>query len=169
MGNVEFGIGYLTTSARAAQGSTTTPPSKSAPSESIIWGFICFSVCLGRSASAANGPDVVGCNRIQVIIVEMGPQIIYHGGDLIVAHHRPEWGHSTLSVDDDGNRISAGFEVFVARERWIGSSACCTPGVGHVAAPADIGEQFLAAHLNEPEALAQRGHGSLRVRHERQQ
>ena len=45
LGNVEFGMGYLTTSARAAQGSTITALKKNAPSESIVPGFMFVSVC----------------------------------------------------------------------------------------------------------------------------
>jgi hypothetical protein len=41
---VEFGIGYLTTSARAAQGSMTRALKKNAPGKSIIPRFICCSV-----------------------------------------------------------------------------------------------------------------------------
>jgi hypothetical protein len=44
MGKLEFGIGYLTTSARAAPGPKTTALKKNAPSESIIACFICCSM-----------------------------------------------------------------------------------------------------------------------------
>src|ERR1700676_4743985 len=44
MGNVEFGIGYLTTSACAAKGLTTSALAKNAPSQNIVAGFIRFSL-----------------------------------------------------------------------------------------------------------------------------
>jgi hypothetical protein len=84
----------------------------------------------------------------------MRPQVIYHSGNLIVAHHRPEWRHSALSVDDDVDGISAGFQIPVARERRIGSGACRAFAVGHVATPTDVNEQFLTAHFNKLEACA---------------
>jgi hypothetical protein len=52
--------------------------------------------------------------------------------------------------------ISAGFEIPVARERWIGSSARRAFAVGHVATPTDVNEQFLTAHFNKLEACAER-------------
>ncbi len=89
------------------------------------------------------------------MIVEMGPQVIHHGGDLIVAHHRSERWHCALSVDDEVDGIPAGLESLVGHQRWIGSGAYRPLAVGHVAAPTDIGEQLLAAAFNEPEAGAQ--------------
>src|SRR3979490_1777628 len=100
MGKLEFGIGYLTTSARAAQGFKTTALKKNAPSESIIAGFTCCFVGNKGSSLPANAPDVLGCHRILKIVAEMSPQIIHHGGHLVVAHHRAEPGHSALPVDD---------------------------------------------------------------------
>src|SRR5260370_35739332 len=55
MGKVEFGIGYLTTSARA---SPTRTVKKNAPSENRLASFICLSP-LSRLA-AAGGFDVLG-------------------------------------------------------------------------------------------------------------
>jgi hypothetical protein len=84
----------------------------------------------------------------------MRAQIIHNGGNLIVAHHRPEWRHSASSVDDDVEGIPAGFEIPVARERWICSGAHRTFAIGHVAGPTDMSEQFLAAHFIKSEACA---------------
>jgi hypothetical protein len=70
----------------------------------------------GSDGLSTSRSYVVGRHRILVAVVEMSPQIIHDRGNLIVAHHRSEWRHSAQSVDDDVNRISAGFEISVARK-----------------------------------------------------
>jgi hypothetical protein len=115
---------------------------------------------------------VVGRHRILVTVVEMSPQIIHDRGNLVVAHHRSEWRHSALPVDDDVNRISAGFEISVARKRGICSGTCCTFAVRHVAAPTNTGKQSLPALLGEFETGAERrfecrGPGALGMCHAR--
>ena len=69
----------------------------------------------GRSLST-NSFHVVGRHVVPVIVVEMSPQIIHDGSNLIVAHHRSEWWHSALSVNDNFDWISAGFEISVSRK-----------------------------------------------------
>src|SRR5258708_38412743 len=115
MGKVEFGIGYLTTSARA---SPTRTVKKNAPSENRLASFICLSP-LSRLA-AAGGFDVLGGHRIPVRIAKMRPQIIHHPRNLGVAPHRPQSRHSALPGDHDGDRIRTALEVGVARQRWVG-------------------------------------------------
>jgi hypothetical protein len=44
----------------------------------------------GSDSLSANGLYVVGRHPIPVTIVEMSPQVIHDGGNLIVAHHRSE-------------------------------------------------------------------------------
>src|SRR5712672_1333057 len=48
IGKIEFGMGYLTTSARAALRPAMRAPLKSAPSVSIAPDFICVSACWAR-------------------------------------------------------------------------------------------------------------------------
>src|ERR1700676_2839330 len=115
MGNVEFGIGYLTVSAAAAPGFTTKALRKKAPNENMVSSFICTSSCFGDQFLSANDFDILWRHRIAVIVAEMSPQIIHNGGNLVVAHHGPEGWHSALAVDDNLNRISAGFEVPIGR------------------------------------------------------
>jgi hypothetical protein len=79
---------------------------------------------LGHAKENPNPPNclstnsfyLVGRHLIPVTVVEMSPQIIHDGSNLIVAHHRSEWWHSALSVDDDVDGISARFEISVAHE-----------------------------------------------------
>jgi hypothetical protein len=85
----------------------------------------------------------------------MGPQVIHNGSNLIVTHHGPECRHTALSVDDDRDRISAGSEISIGRERGIGCSPDRTFTVRHVAGLTNTCEQFLAAGLGKPEACAQ--------------
>jgi hypothetical protein len=44
----------------------------------------------GSDSLSANGLYVVGRHPITVTIIEMSPQVIHDGGNLIVAHHRSE-------------------------------------------------------------------------------
>src|ERR1700723_2006508 len=107
--------------------------------------------------SPANGSNIFGCNRVLVFIAEMGPHIIHNGSHLVVVHHRAERRHSALTVDDDPDGIATGYKIAVAGQRWIRSGSRGTFAVGHVATPADIGEQFLATSFDKPVARAQSG------------
>ena len=110
--------------------------------------------CNGDRCLSTYGFYVVGRHRIPVIVTEMSPQIIHDGSNLIVAHHRSEWWHFALSANDNFDGISAGFEIFVSRKRWICSGTCRTFAVGHVTTPASTGKQLLAALFREYEASA---------------
>src|SRR5258708_39629991 len=98
MGKVEFGIGYLTTSARA---SPTRTVKKNAPSENRLASFICLSP-LSRLA-AAGGFDVLGGHRIPIRIAKMRPPIIHHPPNLAVAQHPPHSPRSALPVVHHGD------------------------------------------------------------------
>src|SRR5260370_33416163 len=91
MGKVEFGIGYLTTSARA---SPTRTVKKNAPSENRLASFICLSP-LSRLA-AAGGFDVLGGHPIPVRIAQIRPQRIHHRRKPGVTQPRPQSRHSAL-------------------------------------------------------------------------
>ena len=65
---------------------------------------------------STRGFYIVGSHLIPVIVAEMSPQIIHDGSNLLVAHHRSEWWHSALSVNDNFDWISAGFEISVSRK-----------------------------------------------------
>jgi hypothetical protein len=65
---------------------------------------------------STNDFHIIGRHVIPVIVVEMSPQIIHDSSNLIVTHHRSEWRHSALSVDDNFDWISAGFETSVSRK-----------------------------------------------------
>src|SRR5260370_1471969 len=98
MGKVEFGIGYLTTSARA---SPTRTVRKKALSENRLASFIYFSP-LSRLA-AAGGLDVLGGHPIAGRICKMRPQIIHHPRKPVLAQHRPPSRPSALPVDHHRN------------------------------------------------------------------
>src|SRR5260370_6079906 len=85
MGKVEFGIGYLTTSARA---SPTRTVRKKALSENRLASFIYFSP-LSRLA-AAGGLDVLGGHRHAVRICQKHPPIIYHPRNPVVPPAPPQ-------------------------------------------------------------------------------
>src|SRR5271163_2679477 len=65
---------------------------------------------------STNGFYVVGRHFVSITVVEMSSQIIHDCSNLIVAHHRSEWRHSALSVDDHVDWISARFKISVARK-----------------------------------------------------
>src|SRR5258708_40351727 len=98
MGKVEFGIGYLTTSARA---SSTRTVKKNAPSENRLASFICLSP-LSRLA-AAGGFDVLGGHRIPIRIAKKRPPIIHHPRHLGRAQHRPPSPPSPLPLVSAGD------------------------------------------------------------------
>src|ERR1700722_3772617 len=72
-----------------------------------------------QGTSPASGSNILDSHRIPVTVAEMGSHIIHNGGNLFVVHHRAERWHCALSVDDDSDGISAGFEIAVAGQRWI--------------------------------------------------
>src|SRR5260370_42025253 len=116
MGKVEFGIGYLTTSARA---SPTRTVKKNAPSENRLASFICLSP-LSRLA-AAGGFDVLGGHRTPVRIAQKRSQIIHPPRHLGLAPHRPPTRASALPVYPDRAPVKADPEGGFCRQRAIGS------------------------------------------------
>src|SRR5258708_32023303 len=91
MGKVEFGIGYLTTSARA---SPTRTVRKKALSENRLASFIYFSP-LSRLA-AAGGLDVLGGHPLAGRNAQMRPQKIHHPPHLGAPQHRPPMPPSAI-------------------------------------------------------------------------
>ena len=90
-----------------------------------------------------------------ILVAEVGPDIIHHGGDLGIAHHRADRGHRPLPPDDDVDRIIPDREIAVLRERGIRARAHRAFTIRHVAPLAGAREQFLAGRFRKSEAHAQ--------------
>src|SRR4051812_45393632 len=134
MGKDEFGIGYRTTSALAKAGES----SRAATTAWLIFTSISISMQC-EEASRADHLDVSGGDGVPVVVAEICPHIIDDGGDLFVAQHGAERRHGPLSVDDQIDRIAAGFQLCVVCDRGIDPCAGGTLAVRHVAALADVG------------------------------